>query len=159
MTEFEKLFQEKQPLVFRFLVKLSGDPVLSEELTQEAFFRAYMNYAGLRDKEKATTWLCQIAKNVYYAWCGEQKKHASLVQDVADGEDLETAFLQKELSQKALACLHTLEEPYKEVFLLSVYGGFSLKEISTVFGKSESWARVTFYRARQKLQERMNQLS
>ena len=160
MTEFEKLFQEKQPLVFRFLVKLSGDSALAEELTQETFFRAYMNYAGLRDREKATTWLCQIAKNTYYAWCGEQKKQAALAEAAADdGQDVEAAFLQKELSQKALACLHELEEPYKEVFLLSVYGGFSLKEISAAFEKSESWARVTFYRARQKLQERMKQLS
>ncbi|MEE0967820.1 MAG: sigma factor-like helix-turn-helix DNA-binding protein, partial [Clostridia bacterium] len=55
----------------------------------------------------------------------------------------------------ALFCLHELEEPYKEVFMLSVLGGFSLKDISLVFGKSESWARVTFYRAKQKLLERM----
>ena len=61
----------------------------------------------------------------------------------------------KELSQKALLCLHQLEEPYKEVFLLSVFGGFSLKDISFIFKKSESWARVTFYRAKQKLLEKM----
>ena len=68
---------------------------------------------------------------------------------------IEDAFVQKELSKKALHCLHELEEPYKEVFMLSVFGGFSLKDISTIFGKSESWARVTFYRAKQKLLERM----
>ena len=68
---------------------------------------------------------------------------------------IEDAFAQKELSQKALHCLHELEEPYKEVFTLSVFGGFSLKDISSLFGKSESWARVTFYRAKQKLLEKM----
>lgn len=68
---------------------------------------------------------------------------------------IEDAFVQKELSQKALICLHELEDPYKEVFMLSVFGGFSLKDISSIFGKSESWARVTFYRAKQKLSERM----
>lgn len=67
----------------------------------------------------------------------------------------EELFLQKELSQKAFLCLHSLEEPYKEVFMLSVFGNVSLKEISTIFGKSESWARVTFYRAKQKLMEKM----
>ena len=68
---------------------------------------------------------------------------------------IEDAFIQKELSQKALICLHELEDPYKEVFMLSVFGGFSLKDICSIFGKSESWARVTFYRAKQKLSERM----
>ena len=74
---------------------------------------------------------------------------------VSDGKNIEEAFVQKELSQKALMCLHKLEEPYKEVFMLSVFGGFSLKDISLIFEKSESWARVTFYRAKQKLLERM----
>lgn len=70
-------------------------------------------------------------------------------------ESVEDAFVTKELSQEALRCLHGLGEPYKEVFLLSVFAGLSLKEISSMFGKSESWARVTFYRAKQKILERM----
>ena len=158
MTEFETLFREKQPFVYRYLVKLTRDAALAEELTQETFFRAYMNYSGLRDKDKASVWLCQIAKNAYFTWYNEQKKRGTLPEN-ADGEakSLEEAFERRELSGKALACLHALEEPYKEVFMLSVFGGFSLKDVSAIFGKSESWARVTFYRARQKLMERMNQ--
>ena len=158
MTEFETLFRDKQPFVYRYLVKLTQDAALAEELTQETFFRAYMNYSGLRDKDKASVWLCQIAKNVYFRWYNEQKKRGTLPEN-ADGEakSLEEAFERRELSGKALACLHALEEPYKEVFMLSVFGGFSLKDVSAIFGKSESWARVTFYRARQKLMERMNQ--
>ena len=96
--------------------------------------------------------------NAYFTWYNEQKKRGTLPEN-ADGEakSLEEAFERRELSGKALACLHALEEPYKEVFMLSVFGGFSLKDVSAIFGKSESWARVTFYRARQKLMERMNQ--
>ena len=159
MTEFETLFREKQPFVYRYLVKLTRDAALAEELTQETFFRAYMNYSGLRDKDKASVWLCQIAKNAYFRWYNEQKKRGTLPENADDGEakSLEEAFERRELSGKALACLHALEEPYKEVFMLSVFGGFSLKDVSAIFGKSESWARVTFYRARQKLMERMNQ--
>ena len=159
MTEFETLFREKQPFVYRYLVKLTRNAALAEELTQETFFRAYMNYSGLRDKDKASVWLCQIAKNAYFRWYNEQKKRGALPENADDGEaqSLEEAFERRELSGKALACLHALEEPYKEVFMLSVFGGFSLKDVSAIFGKSESWARVTFYRARQKLMERMNQ--
>ena len=157
MTDFEKLFNDNRELIFKYLVRLSGDSSAAEELTQETFFRAYMNYAGLQDKSKATVWLCRIAKNTCFAWFNEQKRTATLddLASCADAADIEESFVRSELSQKALACLHQLEEPYKEVFMLSVFGGFSLKDISALFGKSESWARVTFYRARQKLSERM----
>ena len=157
MTDFEKLFNENREFIFKYLMKMTRDIMLSEELTQETFFRAYMNYASLRNKEKASVWLCQIAKNTYFAWHNEQKKKGSLedLEAVSDTNDIEEVFVQKELSQKALCCLHELEEPYKEVFMLSVFGGFSLKDISATFGKSESWARVTFYRAKQKLLEKM----
>ena len=157
MTDFEKLFNENREFIFKYLMKMTRDLTLSEELTQETFFRAYMNYASLRNKEKASVWLCQIAKNTYFAWHNEQKKKGSLedLEAVSDTNDIEEVFVQKELSQNALCCLHELEEPYKEVFMLSVFGGFSLKDISATFGKSESWARVTFYRAKQKLLEKM----
>ena len=157
MTEFEKLFNENREFIFKYLMKMAGDASLSEELTQETFFRAYMNFASLRNRESASAWLCQIAKNTYFAWYNRQKKITSLeeLEAVSDGRSIEDSFAQKELSQKALRCLHRLEEPYKEVFMLSVFGGFSLKDISAVFGKSESWARVTFYRAKQKLSEGM----
>ena len=151
MTDFEKLFNENREFIFKYLMKMTRDITLSEELTQETFFRAYMNYASLKNKEKASVWLCQIAKNTYFAWYNEQKKKDSLDDlEVASCDvSIEDAFVQKELSQKALICLHELED------MLSVFGGFSLKDISSIFGKSESWARVTFYRAKQKLSERM----
>lgn len=157
MTDFEKLFNEKWDFIFRYLMKLSKDSSLAEELTQETFFRAYMNFSSLRNREKASVWLCQIAKNTYYAWYNDQRKTESIeyADNICDTESVEDTFIQKELSQKALNCLHELEEPYKEVFMLAVFGNFSLKEISSLFCKSESWARVTFYRAKQKLSERM----
>ena len=157
MTEFEKLFNENQDFIFKYLMKLTRNTSLAEELTQETFFRAYMNYSSLRNKEKAPVWLCQIAKNAYYSWYNDQKKTDLSVdaENEPSLENIEESFIQKELSQKALSCLHQLEEPYQEVFMLSVFGGFSLREISSIFGKSESWARVTFYRAKQKLLERM----
>ncbi|MBQ8228788.1 MAG: sigma-70 family RNA polymerase sigma factor [Clostridia bacterium] len=157
MTEFEQLFIDNRDFIFKYLMKLTKDSSLAEELTQETFFRAYMNFSSLRDKEKASVWLCQIAKNTYFAHYNENKKFDSFENRNIQNEDenIEDIFIQKEFSQKALTCLHQLEEPYKEVFMLSVFGGFSLKEISNLFGKSESWARVTFYRAKQKLSERI----
>ena len=155
MLNFEKLFQENNVLIYRFLLKLCGDASLAEELTQETFFRAYMNLSTVRNEEKASAWLCQIAKNTYFAWYNEQKKHQPMEPSViADScPDIAELFEEKELAGRAFACLHALEEPYKEVFMLYTFGALPLKDISALFGKSESWARVTYYRAKQKLME------
>ena len=67
MSEFERVFRENRDYVFKFLMKLSRNAAVAEELTQETFFRAYMNYSALRDKTKVSIWLCQIAKNLYYS--------------------------------------------------------------------------------------------
>lgn len=157
MTDFERIYTENTDFIYKYLLKLCGNSSVAEELTQETFFRAYMNFKNLRNKAKAPVWLCQIAKNTYFAWYNEQKKQSSFEEnnDVKDDFSIESFFEKKELTEKAFECLHSLEEPYKEVFMLSVFGQLSLKEISRLFGKSESWARVTFYRAKQKLAERM----
>ncbi len=159
MADFEKIYKENYDFIFRYLLKLSGNQSVAEELTSETFFKAYINASSLKKEEKASVWLCQIAKNSYYSYYNEQKKlgqleEAALMPDEVQAENL---FEQKELSEKAFRCLHSLEEPYKEVFMLSVFGQLSLKDISKIFGKSESWARVTFYRAKQKLSERMKE--
>lgn len=159
MINFENLFQENQGFIFRYLMKLCQNESLAEELTQETFFRAYMNLTGLRNEEKATVWLCQIAKNTYFAWYNEQKKLQPLEETLLTETqpDLADIFTEKALSAKAYLCLHKMDEPYKEVFMLCVFGGLSLKDISSLFGKSESWARVTFYRAKQKMLEGMKE--
>ena len=155
MLDFEKVFTDNNQLVFRFLMKLCGDVSLAEELTQETFFRAYMNISHLRDEEKVSAWLCQIAKNTYFAWFNAQKKNQPLSEELTidSAPDIADLFVEKELAGRAFSCLHALEEPYKEVFLLSVFGGLSLKDISAIFDKSESWARGTYDRAKQKIME------
>ena len=157
MTDFERIFNKNREFIFKYLMKLTRNYSLAEELMQETFFRAYMNFSSLRNKDKASVWLCQIAKNTYYAWYNVQKR-IDTYDDVnvsVASESPEEIFIEKELSEKAVACLNELDEPYREVFTLSVVGELSLKEISTMYGKSESWARVTFYRAKQKLLEKL----
>ena len=156
MADFEELFSENYAFILKYLTKLCRDPSLAEELTQETFFRAYMNLSQLRDRDKAPVWLCQIAKNSYYAWYNASRKTEELDEAlVSDTPDLAESLIRKELSAEAFSRLHELEEPYKEVFLLHVFANLSLKEISTLFGKSESWTRVTFFRARKKLKEKL----
>ncbi len=157
MTDFEQVFLQNRELIHRYLLTLCREETLAEELTQETFFRAYMNFAAVRQPEKIPVWLCQIAKNAYFAWYNQQKKQLPIedVGELPGGREPERAYLQKELEDAALRALDSLEEPYKQVLILSVFGGLSLKTISEMFEKSESWARVTFYRGKQKLLERM----
>ena len=155
MPDFEMVFRDNNQFVFRFLMKLCGDVSLAEELTQETFFRAYMNLSALRNEAKVAVWLCQIAKNTYFAWFNEQKRNRPVSQltPIDSAPDIAVLFEEKELAGRAFSVLNALEEPYKEVFMLFVFGGLSLKDISAMFGKSESWARVTYYRAKQKIME------
>ncbi len=156
MTDFEELYGDYRGLVYGYLYKLCGDAMLAEELEQETFFRAYINVASLRERKKASSWLCQIAKNTYFAWYNEQRRMQPLDEHISGmAGDPERALCDRERSTAVLQALHGLEEPYKEVVMLHVMGGVSLKRISELFGKSESWARVTFYRGKQQLKERM----
>lgn len=157
MADFERIFEENRGFIYKYLFKMCRNQTLAEELTQETFFRAYMNISNLKKEDKASLWLCSIAKNTYFAYYNEQKKLEPLENSVDAESPFDTVDIleNKELAQKAFSVLHSLEEPYKEVFMLSVFAGLSLKEISTLFGKSESWARVTFYRAKQRITERM----
>ena len=157
MADFERIFEENRGFIYKYLFKMCRNQTLAEELTQETFFRAYMNISNLKKEDKVSLWLCSIAKNTYFAYYNEQKKLEPLENSVDAESPFDTVDIleNKELAQKAFSVLHSLEEPYKEVFMLSVFAGLSLKEISSLFGKSESWARVTFYRAKQRITERM----
>ncbi|MBO5797369.1 MAG: RNA polymerase sigma factor [Clostridia bacterium] len=156
MAEIERLYREYYGFIFKFLLNLCHNESLADELAQETFFRAYINLKSLRNEEKAASWLCRIAKNLYFAWYNEQKKLAPMeTAEVHSAQDVAETVANKLLTKEVMHHVTRLEEPYKEVFMLAVFGEVSLKEISRLFQKSESWARVTFYRAKQKIIEEM----
>lgn len=157
MTDFENIFRENSGFIYKYLLKLCRNKSLAEELTQETFFRAYMNISKVKNNDKIPLWLCQIAKNCYFSWYNQNKRLLPMeeARNMADTGDFEELFSENELTEEAFRRLHELEEPYKEVFMLRVLGQVSLKDISKIFGKSESWARVTFYRGKQKLIEKL----
>lgn len=157
MQEFESIFKEFTPVVFRFLLSLCVDESLAEELTSETFYQAYLHIGQFRGDCKIETWLCQIAKNALYR---EQKRRGRIAQgnypdDLATESNLFEAAANREQALQIHKHLHLLKEPYREVFMLRVLGELGFKEIADVCGKSESWAKVTFYRAKNKLIEEM----
>lgn len=157
VADIERLYSEYYGFIYKFLLSRSGNANLAEELAQETFFRAFMNIKKLKDDKKAVYWLCSIAKNLLYGWYNDQKRFVP-IEDAAElqsKQSVEDTVENIILSERAMEILKVLDEPYKEVFMLSVFGNLSLKDISNAFNKSESWARVTLYRAKEKIIQEM----
>ena len=152
----EKMYEAYYMRVYSYAVTLTGSKQLAEEITQETFFRAMTKSASFRREADEVTWLCTIARNLFYDEKRRQKKTEPLPEDLQSGEkSIEQMAADRDSSFRIHLALHALEEPYREAFELRVFGELSFREIGTIFGKTENWARVTYHRARLKLQERM----
>ena len=154
----EKLYEAYYMRVFSFAMTIAGDRALAEEITQETFFRAFSGKSGFRGESDEATWLCAIAKNLYLDEKRRQGKNEPIPEEMAEsGKGVEQSAVDRDTSFRIHMALHALEEPYREAFELRVFGELSFREIGTIFGKTENWARVTYHRARLKLQERMDE--
>ncbi|MBQ9197096.1 MAG: RNA polymerase sigma factor [Clostridia bacterium] len=142
--------------VFSYAMTLSADRSAAEEITQETFFRAFARQSEFRRESDEVTWLCAIAKNLFLDEKRNQSKRAAFPADLPDPKkSVENIAEDRDSSFRIHMALHDLEEPYREIFELRVFGELSFRDIGTIFRKTENWARVTYHRARIKLQERM----
>ena len=157
--DFEALYQTYFMQVYSYLMTLCRDSAMAEELTQETFFKA-MNAkekSQFQEKSKEVTWLCAIAKNLFTDEMRKRKRLEEMPEEIADDNDFTTDAENQETSFRIHMALHELDEPYKEVFQLRVFGELPFAKIALLFGKTESWARVTYHRAKLKIQERMGE--
>ena len=153
----EKDFEEYGMFVFRYLMTLCGDAGVAEELTQETFYRAIRSSGKFDGSCKVSTWLCQIAKHVWYQELDRNRRRKEEpLWDHGASDDLENDYCRKEQTMEVMKAVHVLGEDAKEVFLLRMTGGFSFREIGEICGRNENWARVTFYRAKQKVMEEVS---
>ncbi len=157
MTDFEEVYDLYFRDVYRYALSLCRNASIAEEITQETFYKALSSLDKFDGKCKVSVWLCQIAKNTYISMCRKDKfldrnADTSRLTGACEIEDLyvdcETAFAIHKV-------LHNLEEPYKEVFSLRTFGELSFRQIGELFGKTESWARITYHRARLKIKEEL----
>ena len=156
----EKLYKAFYMKVFSYVMTLAKDRGDAEEITQETFFRAISTEKSFKGESESFTWLCAIAKNIFI---DEKRRSAreddELSEELPDNDrGIEQKLSDKAMSLKIHSILHQLEEPYKEVFQLRVFGELSFAEIGSIFGKTETWARVTYHRARLKIKERMDEI-
>lgn len=154
-----KLYETCYMKVFSYVMTLAGNQDDAMEITQEAFYRAISTDKAFRGESESYTWLCAIAKNIFI---DEKRRTARFSEEEIEEKpdtkkDLESNLVDSEDSFRIHCILHTLEEPYKEVFQLRVFGELPFNKIGSIFGKTETWARVTYHRARLKIVERMEQ--
>lgn len=141
--------------VYLFLQGLTHSELLAEELTQETFFKALDGLKRFGGRQDVRAWLFTVARNAYYDHCRRQNRTTSL--DALPEEpasrlpDLEELLIDEDAAFTIHQCLHRLEEPYKEVFSLRVFGELSFEKIGSIFGHTANWACVTYYRAKTRL--------
>lgn len=156
--DFEALYAEQFARVYRFLLGLCRNSDLAEELAQETFTRALRRSGQFSGQCDIATWLCSIARNCYIDHCRLRQRETPM-NTLPEGEaaDFTDALMDREQALRVHRALHSLPEPYKEVFSLRVFGELEHAQICGLFGKSESWSRVTYYRAKAMIQQKLEE--
>jgi len=153
-VNFEQIYNEHFSDVYKYVLSLSQNEAVAEEVTQETFFKAMKNIHKFNGSCKLYVWLCQIAKNTYFSIYQKRKRYVSSDNiDLQSELDMETAYFDKATMKQLHVLLHNIKEPYKEVFTLRIFGELPFSQIGELFGKTDSWARLIFYRAKKQLQE------
>lgn len=144
---------------YYFLLGLCSDPNLAEEICQETFFKVFKSLNTYKKDKDLRAWIFTIAKNTLYSYYRDNKK--LIPTENFDQDCCQVNFVKniedKENSLKIHNFLHKMNEPYKEVFYLRVFGELSFKSIGQIFSRSDNWARIIFFRARQKILEWMEE--
>ena len=156
---FEEFYRQNFKTVYGFLINLCKSSDLAEELTAETFLKAFEHYKSYNKKYKPSTWLCAIAKNQYLSYLRKHPLHEDLTDTEAElphTPSAEQEALSSAVKMELLQCLHQFQEPYREVIYLRIFGNLSFREIGQIMGQSENWARVMFYRGKERLRKELN---
>ena len=156
MQDIKQIYEQYFETVNKYLFCLTHDNDISEELTQETFYKAVQKINTYKGKCKMSVWLCQIAKNLWYDQCRKNKKIINIEENLFDVQSPETTESQVILNDEKISLykkMQKLDEKTREVIYLRITGELSFKEIATILNKTENWARITFYRGKNKLKE------
>ena len=154
VNDFDAIYQQYGKTVYCFLLSLSRDESLAEELTQETFAIAVKEIKKFKGNCKVSVWLCQIAKHLWYKEL-KKKKNISIeeIEDLQETETVEDFIFKKEDKIKLFKDIQKLDEKSRELIYLRMVGNLDFTEIGEILGKTPNWARVNFYRAKQKIRE------
>ncbi|UWG96478.1 sigma-70 family RNA polymerase sigma factor [Dehalobacter sp. DCM] len=154
MQDIAQLYKEYAQQVYKYLFSLCHNEQIAEELMQETFYRALKSLKSYDGTCKIYVWLCQIAKHIWYQTLARNKKTqtAELSPEIPSADpSVEDNIILRDGKMSLFKKMHLLPEPMREVMYLRLTGEFSFREIGEILGKDETWARVTFYRGKQKI--------
>lgn len=162
MQEIEQIYEKYYTVIYKYLLCLTKNPDIAEELTQETFYKMIKKIDTFKGNSKISVWLCEIAKNLWYDEL-RKKKYQTVSYDeievsnsTSNAQNVENTYINKEEFDETQKRIETLDALSKRVLYLRLNADMSFKEIGDILGKTETWARVTFYRAKQKIKEDYN---
>lgn len=163
MTSIEDLYNLYYKDIYAFVLSQSKQKDVAEEIAQETFLKAMKSISRFKGDCDIRVWLCQIAKNTFYTYVKKNKRELPTsmeeeTTEVASDVNIVECFENQEMVMEIHKVLHNLEDPYKEVFHLRVFGNLSFSNIASLYGKTDSWARVTYHRAKNMIREKMEEM-
>lgn len=152
----EKIYNDYFKTVYKYLICLTHDLEIANDLTQETFCKAIEHISKFRGECKISVWLCEIAKNLWFNEVKKSKRITIINIDLLNMDsqcDIEEDVLNKENMKLLFNKIEALGKPLKDIFYMKLFGNLTFKEIGDIMEKSEVWARVNFYRGKKKLKE------
>lgn len=158
MQNIEDVYKEHSKLVYKYLFCLTHNSELAEELTQDTFVYAIKSIENFKNNCKMSTWLCQIAKHLWYKEIKKARRTNTIHIDeisrsIESEENIEDKIIKRDERERLYKKIESLPEEIKEIVYLRIVGELSFKQIGEMLGKNENWARVTFYRGKEKMKE------
>ena len=158
MQNMEDIYKQYSNTVYKYLFCLTHSEDISEDLTQETFAIAVKEINKFKGHCKISVWLCQIAKHLWYKKLKKEnkQKHISFEEiesEVTEEKTIEDIVFKKEENLKLYKDIQKLDNISREIIYLRMFGNLTFIEIGEILGKSANWARVTFYRAKEKIKE------
>lgn len=186
LDHMEEVYRRHAQTVYRYLLSRTGNSDIAEELTQETFYQAVKNANKFNGSCTVVTWLCAIAKNKLYEHmrkknrelliddaesapvnsqitkAGRSEKRmisndsAARLQDVQTVTSAEAEIISSENRVELMRALQQLDPGMREVIYMRLFGELSFREIGEVLGRSENWARVNYYRGKERLKKNIS---
>lgn len=161
MQDIDKIYRKYGEIVYKYVFCLTGNEDETQEIVQETFLVAVRDINKFRGECKISTWLCQISKYIWYKKLKKEKSKREIpIENLQNSlfieKSLEENFCDKEDKIQLFKKLQTLDEDTKNVMYLRILGNFEYNEIAEIMNKTSNWARVVFFRGKQKLKEEMN---
>lgn len=153
MQSMEEIYQQHARTVYKFILSMTHDEDLSEELTQETFYQAIRSIDRFDNSCSVSTWLCAIAKNQLAAYRRKHPVHTDIQDYTQTAGSAEDDIIASSDRVELMKKLHGCPEPYREIIYMRVFGDLSFREIGEIMGKTENWARVNFYRGKERLRK------